>query len=110
MLADGVSDYQRVACFRLAVHLRKLGLPQDITVAALQAWSAKNRPQARKRIITCIEIKDQIASAYAKEYRGCGCEDPAIQPFCDARCPIRICQAEQQERAGRHHPGDGDST
>ena len=35
MLQNGVSLYQRVSCFRLAVHSKRLGLPFDVAVAAL---------------------------------------------------------------------------
>ena len=88
MLEEGVTGNQRVACFRLAVHFRKVGLPYDLAVAALSEWSRKNRPVDGKRIITHCEIKAQVASAFLKEYRGCGCAEPAVQPFCDPSCPI----------------------
>ncbi len=44
MLAPGVTAYQRVSCFRLVVHLRRVGLPFDLVVATLSEWSGKNRP------------------------------------------------------------------
>jgi len=89
MLAEGVSSYQRVACFRLAIQLRKAGLPQDVTIAALEGWAAKNRPPDGKRIITPEEIAEQTRSAFAHKYRGCGCEHPAVAPYCVAECPLR---------------------
>ena len=88
MLEEGVTENQRVSCFRLAVHLRKVGLPFDVSVAALTAWAEKNRPSNGKRGITHEEIQAQTASAYLKEYTGCGCEEAAIAPFCDPACPI----------------------
>jgi hypothetical protein len=88
MLTDGVTEFQRVSCFRLAVHLKKSGLPQDLAVAALRAWAGKNHPSDGKAVINAQEIIEQTASAYAKPYRSCGCEDPAIQPFCDLRCHV----------------------
>jgi len=88
-MLEGVTDNQRVSCFRLAVHLRNVGLPYDVVVAALSEWSRKNRPVDGKRIITHCEIKAQVASAFLKEeYRGCGCEEPAVQQFCESSCPI----------------------
>ena len=88
-MLEGVTENQRVSCFRLAVHLRKVGLPYDLAVAALSEWSRKNRPVDGKRIITHCEIKAQVASAFLKEeYRGCGCEEPAVQQFCEPSCPI----------------------
>jgi len=88
MLAEGVTDNQRVSCFRLAVHLKRQGVPFDIAVAALREWSKKNRPAGGKRVITATEIKAQTTSAFDKDYRGCACADPAIAPFCEPGCPI----------------------
>ena len=89
MLAQGVTGYQRVVCFRLAIHLKKAGLPQDAALACLRVWAGKNRPADGKGIITDPEIVQQTASAYASSYRGCGCEDPAVSPYCDPSCGIR---------------------
>jgi len=99
MLEEGVCDNQRVACFRLAVQLRRIGLPADIAAAALQEWATKNRPQNDKRIITIDEIRDQTASAFMKEYRGCGCDDEAVRPFCDASCRIYHSVSEARSRS-----------
>jgi hypothetical protein len=88
MLAEGVSENQRVACFRLAVQLRKAGLPQDLAEAALLKWACKNKPLHGKGIITAEEIIDQTAYACRRPYRACGCEDPAVIPFCDASCAL----------------------
>jgi len=89
MLAEGVSVLQRVACFRLAVQLKKAGLPRDIAVAALMAWAAKNHPTDKKRIISDTEVAAQTTSAYVRSYRGCGCGDPAVKPYCDPSCWLR---------------------
>ena len=89
MLAEGVSVQQRVACFRLAVHLKLTGLPQDLALAALQAWAGKNHPPDGKRIITAEEITAQVAGAYRRDYRSVGCEDPAVRRFCDPACPLK---------------------
>jgi len=99
MLEEGVSENQRVACFRLAVHLRRIGLPSDIAAAALQQWATKNYPRNGKRIITDDELKAQTAAAFLKEYHGNGCEDPAVQPFCDSSCPIRDTTNEARARS-----------
>jgi hypothetical protein len=87
MLKSGVDGYQRVACFRLAVHLKLAGVPEDLAAVLLKAWSTKNHPPG-KQIITPAEIDDQVRDAYAKGYRGCGCEDPKIKRFCDSSCPL----------------------
>ena len=88
MLAGGVSEYQRVACFRLAAHLKKTGLPQDVAVVCLKTWATKNHPQQGKQVLTDSEIRRQTHWAYARPYRTCGCEDPAVTPFCDPQCPL----------------------
>ena len=89
MLAEGVSDYQRVTCFRLAVQLKKAGLPEDLAVAALKAWAAKNRPAGEKRVIAEDEILAQVNGAYSRDYRSCGCGDPAVTPYCEPNCPLQ---------------------
>ncbi len=88
MLADGVPDQQRVRCFRLAVDLKRAGVPFDLAVVLLQGWAHKNHPQDGKRIITDKEIQQQAQDAYEKPYRSCGCEDPAVAPYCDENCPL----------------------
>ena len=88
MLREGVREYQRVACFRLAVHMKRLGLPLDLALAVLKAWSSKNRPGQCKEIITATEIESQTRYAYTHSYRGYGCEDPAVIPYCDHTCPL----------------------
>lgn len=88
MLAEGVIANQRVCAFRLAVHLKKIGLPLDLAVIALDAWSKKNQPANGKEIISEAEIESQTAYAYQKHYRSFGCEEAAINAYCDHRCPL----------------------
>jgi hypothetical protein len=95
MLANGVTSQQRVSCFRLAVNLRRAGVPSDLTVTMLRAWARKNRPRDDKRIITEAEIRGQVKDAYEKLYRSRGCEDPAVVPFCDKSCPL-YCRSTRQ--------------
>ena len=90
MLEEGVKGNQRSACFRLAVQLRKAGLPSDCAMAALRIWAKKNRPSDGKAIITAREIRTQTECAYkAREYRSCGCQDEAVKPFCSDTCSFR---------------------
>jgi len=88
MLAEGVTAFQRVSCFRLAVHLKRYGMPQDLAETALMAWARKNRPTDGKRIITNQEITDQVKYAFERTYRSFGCEEPAIATYCDKACPL----------------------
>ena len=89
MLRDGVFQYQRISCFRLAVHLKRLGLPYDVAVAALKTWALKNRPQKGKGVIRDSEIVSQTSYAYDKSYFGYGCNDAALKPFCEPSCPVK---------------------
>jgi len=89
MLAEGVTSNQRVSCFRLAIQLKRAGMPKDLAIAVLKTWDAKNRPDDCRRILTEYEIIDQVRCAYDGGYRGRGCEEPAIREYCDDNCPLR---------------------
>ncbi len=88
ILQNGVSKYQRVSCFRMAVHFKRLGFPFDVAVAALKIWAQKNHPKRGKRIILESEIISQASYAYKHSYSGYGCESEAIKPFCDSSCSV----------------------
>jgi hypothetical protein len=90
MLTEGVTDYQRVACFRLAVHLKLAGYAYNQVLGILGAWASRNRPNSGKSIIRDSEIHAQARCAYKRSYRGMGCEDPAVMPFCDSSCPLKL--------------------
>jgi len=106
MLAEGVSNYQRVTCFRLAVQLKKTGLPEDLAIAALTAWARKNRPTGDKRIITEEEILAQVAGAYSRDYRSCGCGDPKVAAYCDPECPLLRGGQDSVSRANGYKTGE----
>jgi hypothetical protein len=114
MLQDGVSQFQRSSCFRLAVHLKRLGLPFDMAVAALKAWALKNRPTNGWKIIRDSEIISQASYAYNHTYAGYACNDPAIKPFCEPSCPVKKWKEERakldRERISEALPaGKGDA-
>jgi hypothetical protein len=88
MLAEGVKSLQRLSCFRLAIQLKRLGLPQPATVAVLLDWASRNHPNDGKRQITADEVQAQVRWAYLRNYRGCGCEEPAVAAYCDPTCPL----------------------
>jgi len=88
MLHNGVKQHQRDSCFRLSVHLKRLGLPYDLAVAALKVWALKNQPEDGKRVITEHEIVEQTSYAFRKGYRGYGCSSAAVAPFCEKDCPV----------------------
>ena len=86
MLIDGVTSYQRVSCFRLAVHLKRIGFPFDIAVAALKVWALKNQPQDDKRgDIGKRDFHPDIVQHLRGITRGYGCEDPAIKTLLPKR-------------------------
>ena len=88
MLAEGVTSFQRVSCFRLAVQLKRYGMPYDLALVTLKAWARKNRPTDGKRIITDAEITYQTKCAFQNSYRSFGCEHAAIAAYCDEDCPL----------------------
>jgi len=90
MLRDGVSQFQRSSCFRLAIHLKRLGLPCDMAISALKTWALKNRPINGRGIIRDSEIISQTSYAYNHPYSGYACQDAAIKPFCEPSCPVKL--------------------
>jgi len=105
-LLSGVRPLFLALASAIAVQLKKTGLPQDIAVVALKAWAAKNRPSDGKRPITDSEVIRQAASVYARNYRACGCGDPAVKAYCEPSCWLR---AENQRRNGTTVPPRGTS-
>ena len=89
MLQGGVSRYQRVSCFRLAVHLKRIGLSCDMAQAVLKLWAKKNKPTDQKGQITEKEILEQTVYAYSRPYRGYGCRSEAVLPYCNNSCWLR---------------------
>jgi len=75
ILQNGVEFNQRVATFRIAVHLKRVDLPLDCTIAALMEWKRMNKPVNNKQLITIQEIIDRVEWAYKKEYMGYGCQE-----------------------------------
>lgn len=69
MLENGVTYDQRIACFRLAVNLKKIGLPLDEAIAILMSWRVKNKPSNNKRIITPDEVIEQASGHTQKNIR-----------------------------------------
>ena len=72
----------------MAVHLKRIGLPYDVAIAALKVWSRKNTPREGKQIITESEIVKQTSYVFNKDYRSYGCNSEAMAPFCVTDCPV----------------------
>lgn len=99
MLREGVTANQRVACFRLAIQLRKAGLPEDCAYVSLEKWAARNHPHDGRTVLNPDEIKAQVKSAYgAKQYHGCGCQTEVMRLFCDPDCSLRTGRKSDQAR------------
>jgi len=99
ILKEGVPDYQRVTCFRMAVHLRNIGLPRNLTVVALEEWASKNNPAEGRSILHESEINAQVRAAYRNGYRSYGCEDSMISRFCEPTCPIALKRKNNSQSA-----------
>ena len=89
ILEEGVTYDQRVACFRMAIHLKRIGIPLDIAMTILKEWGRKNQPENQKRIITPEEIELQTQDGYKEKYTGYGCDVPVIRDHCTPECPVR---------------------
>ena len=98
MLAEGVKSFQRLSCFRLAIQLKRTGLPLPAAVAVLLDWATRNRPSDGKRQITADEVQAQVRWAYLRNYRGCGCEEPAVAAYCDPSCRLHPSTRHQAPR------------
>lgn len=106
MLEEGVTHHQRDACYRLAVHLRRIGLPYDLVETVLLAWAEKNRPTGGKHIIASEEIRSSAASPFLLNHTGYGCEQKAVRPFCDPHCPhYKDLPRHLQDQCARAAPG-----
>jgi len=69
--------------FRLAVHLYRQGMPQQLAEATLLQWDMNyNHPP-----IGSTTILQKVKQAYSGKY-GLGCLNPLIQDFCDSTCPV----------------------
>ena len=88
MLNEGVTTHQRVSCFRLAVHLKRIGIPYDYALTILKMWAMKNQPQNGKRVITQTEIESQVRYAFEHAYTSYGCETPEMASYCSPHCPV----------------------
>jgi hypothetical protein len=112
ILAEGVSTNQRVSCFRLAVHLKRNGIPYDLALVVLKAWAQKNRPVEGKRVITEREIEYQVRCAFTNPYRSFGCEHAAMAAYCHRECPLypytvgKLLAGDRSSGGGSSDEGD----
>ncbi|MFC1972251.1 hypothetical protein ACFLVE_02455 [Chloroflexota bacterium] len=84
--------------FRLAVHLHRQGMPQQLAEATLLEWDANyNRPAIGSTV-----IRQKIRQAYTGKY-GLGCLNDLILPFCEQDCPVyrkRHTEIDQRKQVG----------
>ncbi|MEN6428739.1 MAG: hypothetical protein ABFE13_25605 [Phycisphaerales bacterium] len=106
ILAEGVSAYQRVSCFRLAVHLKRNGIPHDLALVVLKAWAKKNRPADGRGVITDQEIEYQARCAFSRPYRSFGCEHAAMAAYCHHDCPLYPYTVGKSLATDHHHQED----
>jgi hypothetical protein len=98
MLGEGVRFNQRVACFRLAYHLRRSGVAFEKALSQLNRWALRNSPPPGKGIIRTSEILSQAKFAYQRSHTSFGCEDAVMQSFCDPNCVIKSSRKSNSPR------------
>jgi len=102
MLQDGVTKNQRCCCFRLAVHLKRMGIPFDGAVALLKYWAEKNKPEdINKGVIAEKEIFAQVSDAFRRSYSSYGCDKEEIKPFCQPDCPLNLAKINSRLTGNR---------
>lgn len=106
ILVEGVSAYQRVSCFRLAVHLKRNGIPYDLALVMLKGWAKKNRPADGRGVITDQEIEYQTRCAFSHPYRSLGCEHAAMAAYCHHDCPLYPYTVGKSLATDHHHQED----
>lgn len=103
MLAYGVESCQRVSCYRLAIQLKRIGIPYDLAIITLKAWAFKNRPADGKGTITEIEVESQTKSAFDNSYTNVGCHEPAVAAHCNRNCPLYAqARGRPRQRSSSH--------
>ena len=97
MLAEGVTDNQRLSAFYLAIALKQAGIPEPAVEALLCDWRQRNRPREGRSVITDYEVRTQVRCAFGHGYTSHGCTNEAVTPFCSEECAIR---RKQRRTAG----------
>lgn len=88
-ILEGVSEGSRDnAAIRLAVHLAKQGMPEDVVLSALKAWNMRNVPPLSES-----EVAKSVESAFSHDY-DFGCNDAVLEAFCDGQCPFKGRETE----------------
>lgn len=87
-MLKGVTENQRVICFRLAISLCAAGFDESMAKDVLFSWSSRNTPKNGKTIITKEEIIEQCRSGFSTNHTSYGCSDFAIIPYCDKDCHL----------------------
>ncbi len=83
MMAGVPQGCRDEVAFRLAVHLYRQGMPQQLAEATMLQWDIDyNQPPIGSAI-----VRRKIKQAYTGKY-GLGCLNPLIQQFCNLACPI----------------------
>lgn len=88
MLTTGVNKLQRIACFRLAIHLCAVGIDEEMAQNILRVWVTRNKPINGKGLLTEKETIDQCRDGYKPRNRSFGCGQEAITPYCSKDCPL----------------------
>lgn len=96
-MLKGVSENQRVVCFRLAIHFCTAGFDEDMVENTLFFWARRNTPKKGNRIITDKEISDQCGYGFLPQNTSFGCGDSAIKPYCVPTCQLYKINIENRK-------------
>jgi hypothetical protein len=84
----GVSQLQKVRCFRLAIHLCSAGFDQIMSQEILKIWATRNTPINGKTIIKDSEIIAQCNDGFKENHTSYGCGTPETRPYCSKTCKL----------------------
>jgi hypothetical protein len=87
-MLKGVSENQRVICFRLAISLCTAGFDKPMSQDILFSWAARNTPKNGKAIITKKEIIEQCSYGFNSNQTSYGCGEAATNPYCNQDCHL----------------------
>ena len=87
-MLQGVSQFQRIICYRLAVHLCSAGFDQILSQEILKVWATRNTPIDGKGIIKDSEIIAQCNDGFKDKNTSYGCGQPEISPYCSNECRL----------------------
>lgn len=89
------AGHRNFASFRVAIYLKRQGIPEDMAGSAIKAWNEHNQPP-----LPPGELEAALRQAFRRQYQGLGCQTTDMKEFCipDA-CPIHAARLKRAQRA-----------